>query len=151
MKFPVFLANLQALMKEREWDQTELAHQVGSSQSSVSRWGYHSVPRGHVLAKLAAEAGVDTNEIIETPIGQARKAKRATLPSGQKLVETMEALLDSAGLSHLADEYAPKLARLLPGLLADSSAPLVDQAFGQGKRPGGRVPDRARAGHAKRP
>lgn len=151
MKFPVFLQNVQILMKERDWDQTELAHQVGSSQPSVSRWGFQSVPRGNVLANLAAIAGVDAREIVETPLKQARQARSASLPSGRKLTEVMEALLDSAGLPHLVDEYAPKLARLLPGLLADSAVPIVDQAFGQGKLPGGHVRDRAKGDPDKRP
>lgn len=149
MKFPVFLANVQTLIGELAGGQTEFSDIVGVTQSTVSRWG-NSIPRGHTLAKMASLAKVDPDDFVHTPLAQARKAKRAELPSGQKLVEVMETLLDTAGLGHLADEYAPKLARLLPGLLADSPAPLVDQAFGQGKLPGGHVPDRAKGGRAQR-
>lgn len=124
VKHPVFLANLLVIMKAKSWDQTELANQVGSTQSTVSRWGLYSVPRGETLTDLADIAGVSPSDLIHVPIAEAKKAQAAALPSGQKLTETMAVLLDSAGLPHLVDEYAAKLARLLPGLLADSSARL---------------------------
>lgn len=122
-RYPILLANLQQLMEERGWDQNALADQVSASQGSVSRWGTQSIPRGNTLARLAELAGVALTDFVDRPLDEGRRVARP-LPSGQKLVETMEALLDNAGLPHLVDEYAPKLARLLPGLLAGSSAQL---------------------------
>lgn len=151
MKFPVFLANVQAVMEERRWDQSELAHQVETTQSTVSRWGYTSIPRGQTLAVLASLAGVEPVEMISTPLADARKSKRASIPSGKKLVEVMEALLDSSGLPHLADEYAPKLARLLPGLLADSALPTDAPGKASGRRPGAKSQDRATTDRDKQP
>lgn len=150
VKFPVFLANIQALMNQQGWDQNELGDRVGASQSSVSRWGYQSVPRGQTLAKLASLAEVDPADIIEVPLTEARRARRVSLPNGSRLSEMMAALLDSAGLPHLADEYAPKLARLLPALLEGGEAPLADQKSAASKRRGAPVRGRATIDHDKR-
>jgi transcriptional regulator with XRE-family HTH domain len=150
VKYPVFLDNLQAILAERKWDQSELAHNVGSTQSSVSRWGWASVPRGETLTRLADLAHVSPTELLDLPIAQARKPRPVGLPSGRKLVETMEALLDTAGLPHLVDEYAAKLARLLPEILADSSAPTGDQPSASKRQPASPPPRRAKGDHDKR-
>lgn len=129
VKYPVLLKNVQAVMAMRKLDQSALADEVGASQGSVSRWGVSSVPRGDTLTRLAALARVTPSDFIAVPLDKAKRAP-VVLPSGPKLVETMEALLDSAGLPHLVDDYAGKLARLLPTLLEGSEAPVERQARG---------------------
>lgn len=151
VKYPVFLENLKQVLREKRWDQTELAHQCDSTQSSVSRWGWSSVPRGQTLTKLAEIAGVSPSDLLETPLKEGRRPRPSALPSGRKLIETMAVLLDNAGLPHLADEYAAKLARLLPGLLADSEAHLDIPATGKAKRSSGHPQDRAKGDPGKRP
>lgn len=129
MRYPTLLANVRLIMEEREWDQSVLADNVGTSQGTVSRWGTLSTPRGQSLAKLAEIAGVSPTEMLNVPLKQARRHQRLVLPSGRKLVETMEALLDNAGLPHLVDEYAEKLARILPTLIEASASPLTREGL----------------------
>jgi transcriptional regulator with XRE-family HTH domain len=120
VKFPILLANVQTVMEHYGWDQTELGELVGTTQGTVSRWGTTSEPRGSTLAKLAELAGVSPTDFVERKLTSIRAKRRISgLPSGEKLEEAMGALLDSVGLSHLADEYAAPLARRLPGLLED--------------------------------
>jgi hypothetical protein len=45
------------------------------------------------------------------------------LPSAARLRTMMESVLDTAGLGHLVDEYAERLAQLLPTALAGASVP----------------------------
>lgn len=126
MKFPVLLANIQAVMEHYGWDQEDLAERVGVTQGTVSRWGNTSEPRGVALAKLSELAGVGPAEFAEARIAKIRKGrKRPTLPSGPKLEAAMAALLDSVGLSHLADEFAAPLARRLPDLLVEMQSPVA--------------------------
>ncbi len=148
VKYPTLLANLHRLMEEKGWDQNALADHVRASQGSVSRWGGQSIPRGDTLARLADLAGVAPTDFVERPLSQGRRVVRA-LPNGQELVEAMEALLDSAGLPHLVDEYAPKLALLLPGILEGSSVPREQPGSTSKPLRGGEVQARAKGDPGK--
>lgn len=123
-KFPVLAANIRTLMKRLNWDQAELAHQIGVSQGTVSRWGVISEPRGVALGRLAELAGVRPVDFVETDIRQCKPTPPVSaLPSGAKAREAVAVWLDAAGLGHLADDYAEPLARRLPGLLAALQSP----------------------------
>lgn len=144
VRYPVLLANVQALMARHEWDQSELAHRTGVSQGTVSRWGAISAPRGPALAKLAELAGVSPTEFLEQPIPATPRRARSSLPSGRKLVAAMRALLESVDLGHLADEHAERLARRLPSLLEEMQSPEAPDERGEGPPLGGPSPSPSR-------
>lgn len=102
--------------KSAEYSQRSLDTAAGVGRGTVNDIlsGKNSNPTVSVLAPLATALGGDVSMfgIAVRPI---------VLPSGQKLVETMEVLLDSVGLDNLSGEYAEKLAQQLPGILEDSS------------------------------
>lgn len=81
-------------------------------------------------ADVLALAGIMSDEVeAEVRAVEAHRPQTITinlpvvLPSSAELTTMMEGVLDSVGLSHLSDEYAGRLARLLPSALAEAAAP----------------------------
>ncbi len=73
-----------------------------------------------------------------------------SLPSGERLTDMMAGMLDAADLPHLVDEYAERLAQLLPTALAEAAAPADRQEKVRSTRTSSLVPDRATADRDKR-
>jgi hypothetical protein len=80
-------------------------------------------PRAVLRLAGLSEADVDA-EASAIGLHQARTitiSLPVTLPSEERLTEMMAGLLDAVGLPNLADDYASRLAQLLPTALAGAS------------------------------
>ncbi len=110
---------------------------------------YGGDPRDVLALAGLSDADLDAEaEAIRRMMPQAITINLpVTLPSEDRLIAMMEAMLDSADLPHLVDEYAERLARLLPTALAEAASHDGSRSSERSKRRGAPVPDPSTADH----
>jgi len=158
-----FTQNILRLIK-KAGGQRELAAHAGVSQPTVSKWADGTLPRSMSAAvKMAEWARVSPGDLFERVIdfdalvSPAAEAGRVyvnlpvALPSLERLTTMMRALLNAGGLPDLADEYAERLARLLPNALAQSVADLDDRSSAEPISRAERPQPRAKGSREPRP
>jgi hypothetical protein len=95
-------------------------------------------------ADVMALAGLSQGEIpVEKPRHESEIAFAmlpVALPSSERLTTMMRGLLKAVGLEREADEYAERLARLLPSALAQSAADPQSRLFELESSPGIAIP-----------
>lgn len=124
MKFPIFHHNLLEVQRRLGLDQTEFGEMVGVTQSTVSRWGVSSVPRGQTLSLLADLAGVSSASFLKErlPTDGMRKVRvigfvgagaavyayeQLGLNSEQPTIELPSSIKGNAALSVKGDSLEP--------------------------------------------
>jgi transcriptional regulator with XRE-family HTH domain len=150
----ILAANIKTLRIRRAATQVEFAEQLGVSQGTVARWEGGAKPEFEHIVKMADMAGITvqefTGQIMTSAKRQFANAPAGVLflpvqlPSEDTLTEMFEALLQTIPANSDLRANAQRLARLLPGALAQTVSHMQAESGSQDRdRPREEAPEDA--------